>query len=129
MIRSLPLSLIVLALLASEARALDTGPWEAAVAKQCPSRHLEWMCDGCYDDFLDGFERRLPKATQSKITKIADYARRCRAEVGGFSCEMAVHVDAMRRLGLFKRFVDYSCTEYSCSFQANCVRTKSHSGQ
>ncbi len=108
---------------------MDMGLWEAAVAKQCPSHHLEWMCDGCYDDFLDGFERTLPKATQSKIGRIADYPHRCKNEVAGFSCEMSVHVDAMHRLGLFKRLVDYSCAEYTCSFAANCTRTKSHSAR
>ena len=126
MMRSLRFLLPVFCLAATSASALDMGPWEAAVARQCPSRHLEWMCDGCYDDFLDGFERTLPKATQSKIHKIADYSRRCREDVAGFSCEMAVHVDAMRRLGLFKRFVNYSCAEYSCSFAAHCTRTNGH---
>ena len=128
MFRSIPLALMSMALLAGEARALDTGPWDSAVAKQCPSHHLEWMCDSCYDDIVGGFERGLPKATQSRIRRIADYSHRCRNEVGGLSCELSVHVDAMRRLGLFKHFVDYSCAEYRCSDEAHCARTKVRRG-
>ncbi len=118
---------LALAVLAGEARAADLASWEKAVAEQCPSHHLERMCDGCYDDFLDGFERTLPKATQSRILKIADYSRRCREEVGGLSCEMSVHVDAMKRLGLLKRFVAYGCAEYTCPDPAHCDRTKTGS--
>ena len=125
MLRSAPLWLIAFSMLTSEALALDTRPWEAAVARQCPSRHLERMCDGCYDEFLGGFERTLPKATQSKITRLADYSHRCREEIAGFSCEMAVHVDAMKRLGVFERFVAYGCKQYTCSFAGHCTRTES----
>ena len=124
--RSAPFFVMLLSLLASNAQAVDVRPWEVAVARQCPSRHLERMCDGCYDDFLAGFERALPKATQSKITRLADYQHRCRDEVAGFSCEMAVHLDAMKQLGLFNRFVDYGCTHYTCSYAGHCIRTDVH---
>ncbi len=124
MFRFTALSLVALAIVANEARAANMGSWEAAFAKRCPSHHIEWMCDGCYDDFLSGFERTLPEETQSKIVRMADYSRRCQAEIGGFGCEMTVHVDAMRRLGLFNRFVAYGCAEYMCRSIAYCVRTK-----
>ncbi len=115
---------MVVAVSAVEARAADVSSWERSVADQCPTHHLERMCDGCYDDFLDGFERTLPKAAQSKIRKIADYAHRCRQEVAGFSCEMTVHLDAMRRLGLLGRFVAYGCAGYTCPYAGHCVRVK-----
>ncbi len=120
--RRLPgLVLIAFATLVSAAQAADVGSWETAVARQCPSHHLERMCDGCYDDLLDGFERSLPKAARSKILRIADYSRRCREEIAGFSCEMSVHVDALRRLGLFDRLVAFSCAKYTCPYQGHCT--------
>jgi len=102
--------------------AADMSDWEAAVTRRCPTHHLEHICDGCYDSFLDDFERTLPKVTQHRIRRIADYAHRCTWEVAGFSCEMSVHVDAMNRLGLLKRFVAFGCAHYRCEEAAMCTR-------
>ncbi len=115
------LSLTSFTLLATDARAVNTGPWDAAVARQCPSRHFERMGDGLYDEIIGKFEKKLSKQEQSRIKKIADYPRRCRAEIAGFSCELAVHVDAMRRLGLLDRFVAYGCSHYTCPDVAYCI--------
>jgi len=97
--------------------------WEAAVKQSCPRHHLEWTCDGCWDEFLDDFERTLPDTTQDMILKVADYSHRCANEVAGFSCEISAHVDAMNSLGLLKRFVGYGCSHYSCEDVAICTRT------
>ncbi len=117
------LLLMAFTLFANDARALDTGPWDIAVARKCPFHHFERMGDGLYDEILGKFEGTLPRSDQSRINKIADYSHRCRSEIAGFSCEMAVHVDAMRRLGLLGRFVAYGCAHYTCPSAAYCIPT------
>ncbi len=122
MFRAAFVSLLVLGLSFTASKAADTSDWESAVNARCPTHHLEWTCAGCWDDFLADFEHTLPKSTQSRIIAIAAYSRRCAKEVAGFSCEMSVHVDAMHRLGLLKRFVSYGCAHYSCEEAAICTR-------
>ena len=122
MLRSVGISFLVFCLSSGASQAADISTWEAAAEARCPAHHLEWTCDGCWDDFLAAFEATLPKSTQGKILKIADYSRRCAKEVAGFSCEMSMHVDAMHRLGLLRRFVAYGCAHYTCEYAASCTR-------
>ena len=123
MFRTACISLLIVCFSSAASLAADMSNWEAAVKARCPTHHLEWTCDSCWDDFLANFERTLPETTQSRILKVADYSRRCAKEVAGFSCEMSVHVDAINRLGLLKRFVTYGCAHYSCEEAAICIRT------
>ncbi|SFI73528.1 hypothetical protein SAMN02799626_00470 [Caulobacter sp. UNC279MFTsu5.1] len=123
MFRTAAISLLGFGLFASAGQAADMSTWEAAVSANCPTRHLEWTCDGCWDDFLADFESTLPESTQSRIIELADYRRKCPNEVAGFSCEMSAHVDAMSKLGLLERFVVYGCAHYSCEEAAICTRS------
>jgi hypothetical protein len=123
MFRGACISLFLLGLSSTVSQAANMSDWERAVTARCPTHHLKWTCDGCWDDFLADFEQTLPQATQGDILKIADYSRRCAKEVAGFSCEMSVHVDAMHRLGLLRRFVTWGCQHYSCEEAAICTRT------
>ena len=95
--------------------------WTRESHRQCPGNHLEWICDGCYDGVLDEFVKTLPASTQRRIANIADYSHRCSAEVGGFSCEMAVHLDAFGKLGLLRGFTTFTCKHYACSAPALCT--------
>lgn len=98
--------------------------WERELHRQCPENHVEWIGDSRYDDLLGAFIHTLPSSTQRKITALADYQHRCAKEVGGFSCEMAVHLDAFNRLGLLKRFVAFGCRQYKCDDVALCVHAE-----
>ena len=122
MVRALALSIMLSLALPISALGADMATWEAMTRQRCPAHHLEWTCDGCWDDFLADFEGQLPKSTQRKILQIADYDRRCRNEVAGFSCEMSVHVDALQRLHLLNRLVAWGCANYRCEEQAICSR-------
>jgi len=97
--------------------------WRSEVRRQCPSHHIEWIADGGYDALVDGFAQTLPLATQEKIAQIADYSYRCSYEQAGFSCEMAVHLDAFIRLGLLKQFASYGCGHWKCVEPAVCTRS------
>ena len=123
MLRLIATSLLA-ASVTSAVAAADLSTWEGLVRQSCPSRHLEWTCDDCWDDFLNDFESTLPASTQHEIAVLADYSRRCRREVAGFSCEMSVNVDAIKHLHLLKRFVAWGCANYRCEYAAMCTRTK-----
>ena len=96
--------------------------WEKELRRQCPSNHVEWTGDGSYDDLLGEFIATLPAGTQKRVSAIADYAHRCSTEMAGFSCEMAVHIDAFSRLGLLSRFAAFGCQHYKCTEPALCTR-------
>jgi hypothetical protein len=122
--------LTVLALSTTTATlAADMSTWEGMTRQRCPHHHLEWTCDGCWDDYLAEFERQLPPPAQRKVMKIADYDHRCWNEVAGLSCEMAVHVDALNRLHLLNRFVDWGCSHYKCEEVAVCGSIRSAGGK
>ncbi len=94
--------------------------WNGAVKLQCPSHHLELLGD-IYDELIDKFSKTLPRSIDEKAISIADYSRRCADETAGFSCEMAVYVDAYKKLGLLKKFTQFSCRQYKCLEAAYCV--------
>ena len=95
--------------------------WERETHRQCPSHHVDWIADGLYDELLGGFTQTLPKPTQRKIDSIADYSRRCKEEIAGFSCEMATDLDAFNKLGLLKRFTAFGCHHWTCEEESLCT--------
>ena len=105
--------------MAADTRAAYFSAWEAAAHKKCPARHIELMGTG-HDELLAAFARTIPAATHRRATRIADYAHRCSDEIAGFTCEMAVYVDAYRRLGVFDRLVAFTCAKVKCEEGAIC---------
>jgi hypothetical protein len=109
---------------AGSAIAGPTGDWQAwqsELHRQCPANHVDWIYGDGYDELAGGFVRTLPLQTRKKMDAIADYQHRCASETMGFSCELAVNLDAFRRLGLLKKFVAFGCNHYRCSEPALCV--------
>ena len=87
--------------------------WMRATHRQCPANHLEWV--GMSDEALDlvgGFNATLTRAQQKQVAVLVD--DRCRAEWGGFTCELAATADAYHQLGLLKRFARFGCESYDC---------------
>jgi hypothetical protein len=114
-----------LAFLLSFASAADILPsiwkkWDHAAKLQCPSLYLE-LLGNVYDGLIGDFVRALPRDNRPSIDAIADYSQRCREETAGFSCDMAVYVDAFSKLGLLKKFAAFSCDRYKCLEAAYCV--------
>ena len=94
--------------------------WEQDLRRQCPSKHVEWVADGSYDELLGAFEASLALPTQKKIAQIVDYSHRCASEEIGFACEMATSLDAFRKMGLLKSFVEFGCAHVKCEEVALC---------
>jgi hypothetical protein len=73
--------------------------WESELNQRCPSRHVEWIPDGSYDDVIAAYDAGLSPNLQREARRIADYSHRCSHEVAGSSCEWAAYIDAYWRLG------------------------------
>jgi len=95
--------------------------WEYELHRQCPSRHVEWIGDGGYDELLVEFDKTLPPHTRSRILNIAEKEmdRAC-AGTEGFSCEMSEYLDIFQRLRLLTRFTRFGCTRVKCEEVAIC---------
>jgi hypothetical protein len=96
--------------------------WGKELRRQCPANHVQWISDPEQDELIADFEKTLPTATQMKIDAIADYTHRCSQVKIGFYCEMAVHLDALIRLGLLKQFAAFGCQHYKCTEPALCTK-------
>jgi len=94
--------------------------WMAELKRRCPSRHVEWVGDGGYDDLLGNFEVTLPAKTQRKLDRLEDFSHHCQT-ANGFTCEMLVSVDAYRVSDLIKRFASFGCRHYRCAEIAMCT--------
>jgi hypothetical protein len=122
-----PVIAVLLFLIPELLAAGDNGvwkKWKREAKRQCPANHIEWIADGQHDQLLSDFITTLPAATQAKVNSIADYPRRCSHEQIGFYCEMAVHLDAFKRLGLLGRFAAFACQHYKCAEPALCIKDR-----
>ena len=96
--------------------------WERSLNAQCPSHHVNWICDGCYLDLIDGFEARFSSKTRERARRIADYKTHCADEIMGFSCEMERSLIAYRQLGLLRSFTKFGCKHVKCEEPALCSK-------
>jgi hypothetical protein len=95
--------------------------WLRASLHRCPENDIESL--GMSDealDLVDGFVGTLSRQDRERIKNIADYSNRCRQETMGFTCYLAVHVDAFRRRGLLSRFAAFGCENYRCNKDRIC---------
>jgi hypothetical protein len=111
--------LSLLAAIPSNTAALTMEGWIGAVHHVCPTHHLEWYCDDCWDDIYGGYEKSLPPALQDKVAANIDDSP-CTVDMAGLSCDMAVNILAIGRAGLFNDFVKWSCQHFSCEDAAIC---------
>ncbi|HLJ62527.1 MAG TPA: hypothetical protein VKT70_00365 [Stellaceae bacterium] len=106
------------------AHAKEVNPWKqwfALLHHACPRNHVDWTCDGSWMDLIGAFEETLDTADQERIAHFRDY-RRCESEVMGFSCEMAVSLEAYQQTKLMRRFVAFGCQAVKCEEPALCSR-------
>jgi len=127
---SLRLIICIILAFAAPTLADASSPWVSSawkeynvlLAKQCPSRHVDLIVAGQYDNFLESFERGLSPAVQHKVAGIADtyMQRKCSGVQYGSSCNMATSLEAFRKLNLMHRFVAYSCHTVRCEDAGIC---------
>ena len=97
--------------------------WREFAARDCPTHHVDWVCDGCYLRLTVGFENTLTKGERHRLDRlVADNSGPCADEIAGFSCEMAVSLKAYDSLSLMPRFAKYTCRSVKCEDAAICSR-------
>ncbi len=119
---------LVLGIVPASSRAGEADTWkdwQALLQKSCPTRHVDWTCDGCWTQLTGAFEDTLAAADQRKISRVRD-VRACEQETIGFSCEMGASLDAYKRVGLLRRFVTFGCRAVKCEEVALCSRFPDH---
>jgi len=120
--RCVPAAMLSALMMLSNAAAADGWQiWHRELKLWCPTHHVERICEDCYIDLIEDFDRTLAKRVRSKVTAIADTSHRCAHDVAGFSFEMAAHLEAMNRLGLMTRFAQFGCRHYRCSEPSMCT--------
>jgi len=94
--------------------------WERELSRNCPGRHVEWMCDSCHDEFLGAFYETLSPSEKRRMEAVADTRRACAREEIGTSCEMWRNVYAAQRLGLLHKLTAFGCRTVKCEEAALC---------
>jgi hypothetical protein len=86
----------------------------------CPSHHIEDFSDGMYDEVLGDFLKAYSSTFRARVSAIVNYPQTCAKETMGFTCEFSAHLAAFWRVGLFRKFVSYSCRHWQCQEIALC---------
>ena len=95
--------------------------WAHRSDQQCPSKHVQWICNDCMFSLTEAFERTLTNAQMRRVSVLADDRRRC-ATTWGFFCQTKGSLDAYERLGLMTSFVRSGCRTVKCEEVAECSR-------
>lgn len=101
--------------------------WDAYLADlrdRCPSHHVEWICDGCKDDQIDGFLASLSLLERRKAETLgsAEFKQKCANVRFGFYCEEGVYLETFRKLHLLRQYAAYGCRTVTCSEPALCSK-------
>ena len=94
--------------------------WERELSRSCPSRHVELMGDGGYDEFLGAFYGTLTRTEKHRMNAAADIPKACAREKMGFGCEMSRNLYAAQQLGLLHKLVIFGCRTVKCEEGALC---------
>jgi hypothetical protein len=101
-----------------------TGRYNAALAEQCPVKHLEWVAPGETPDHNDDFEATLDPVTRASLDPISNaLPGGGLAHCPGFgaSCGNAVRLAVYDRAGLIPRFAAFMCAlPEHCAEQSTC---------
>jgi len=96
--------------------------WKRLSDRQCPQRHVDWVCGDCYLNLIEGFHSILGQSQKRNVDRIADIKRQCATEQMGFGCETGRSLVAYKKLGLMPQFVRYGCRTVKCEYAASCSR-------
>jgi hypothetical protein len=106
-------------------QAGNDDPYRAALGKQCPDKHLEWLSPGELDDLIEvNFHDALPVPLQSKLDA-ADRADKaaCANGTAGLACFNAAYLKAMNEVSVLPRFVRLACgAGLICRAPGDCQR-------
>jgi hypothetical protein len=121
---------LALVLIASASHAAPKTPYDRAMTpyiaelnRQCPGRKLEDLSAGGLELIMEGFVERLTPAQRRQVQDTV--GERCARIEAGLTCANTASLDAFRRLGVLRRFVDEACaTTWTCRAFADCTQTQ-----
>jgi hypothetical protein len=96
--------------------------WDRMLARQCPARHANWVCDDCWLDLTAAFERTLAPAIRKQVQTLGDPGGRCSDTVIGNACQMGERLQAYERLRLSPAFTAFACRAVKCERIGSCSR-------
>jgi hypothetical protein len=103
----------------------DFAPFHAALAKQCPAKHLEWLSTGELDDLIEvNFHDALPGSLRTKLDAANENEKRaCASGTGGMACFNAAYIRAISDVNLLPSFAKMVCVSgLTCKGQSDCER-------
>lgn len=97
--------------------------YEAALTKQCDSKHLAWLAPAELRDTLDDYKQSAPRGIAQQMSRAEK--RECRNSIAGASCLNVGDIEIAEKTGLLDQVSARVCAEYAgCREQSDC----DHSG-
>ncbi|HEY5085613.1 MAG TPA: hypothetical protein VII48_13880 [Rhizomicrobium sp.] len=103
----------------------DFALFHAALAKQCPAKHLEWLSTGELDDLIEvNFHDALPGSLRTKLDAANENEKRaCANGTGGMACFNAAYIRAIADVNLLPSFAKMVCVSgLTCKGQSDCSK-------
>jgi hypothetical protein len=108
---------------AQETYVQSIKPYNAALARLCPEKHLENLFPGDFNVVVERFLHGLSRTDLSRWEKAAQPM--CVGSVAGVSCANIAHVRAATKLGKTNALAGAAChSEYVCSAKYGECRTQ-----
>lgn len=93
--------------------------YRAAIARQCPDRHLDRLSPADLRDALDEFETRLSPALRAQLSRAR--VAQCRGVIAGANCDNVGDIAATGQAGLMPRLAASICGAFAdCRGQSDC---------
>jgi hypothetical protein len=96
--------------------------WYRDLEVLCPAHHVEWLYGAAYQPLYEGFDATLAAADRKRVEILASAQQFCANERIGHSCQLGRRLEAYHRMGLAKKFAQYSCRQVVCEEGALCSR-------
>lgn len=117
---------IAFLLLAGSTQVLAAAPagevWHAylnQLARQCPSKHLEWLAPADIRDALDEYKSHLSHGLQKAMAAAENH--RCQDISAGATCDNVGDLDVANIHGLLPSVTASFCERFArCSKQSDC---------
>lgn len=110
--------------LGAESYEQSIAPFNRALARICPAKHLENLSPGFLDVVIQDYLRQLPAREEDRIQRAAQPM--CVESHAGVSCANIGYIRAARKLQFTTRLAKAACESgYVCSTKfADCMSVK-----
>jgi hypothetical protein len=118
---SLALLAAVLCPLSTDAQVDNYKPYHFLLARECPSKHLEWISPADLGELIDNFHESLLASQKEKLDLANDEKTSCAKVMMGMTCGNVAALHAMTKVGLLTTFANKVCASHLiCRGQSDC---------